>query len=239
MKIKPPLEEYLQPGQTLHHFSPLKTLAQEALYPHLTQQIKYPDAVGAEEGGGRGEDLRADGSPGLCRTPTLTYVSQFASYQIRLMPLFKHRAESVIADVVALHLGNSAHVTLGGPNSQFSPMYARKRSKHQLTIPLNPTHSRMSGLDPDMFLTAVARGCICRARGEGVGKRVSLSFTGGEAEVWKHVFLRELGTNQLDPDRKALPVASERSGLWAVVIAGSTARREKVPKLWDDDLFIG
>ncbi|KAG0640464.1 hypothetical protein HOY80DRAFT_958548 [Tuber brumale] len=44
-----------------------------------------------------------------------------------------------------------------------SSIYARKWSKHQLTIPLNPIHSRMLGMDPDVFLLAVVRCCMCSA----------------------------------------------------------------------------
>ncbi|KAG0634135.1 mitochondrial small ribosomal subunit Rsm22-domain-containing protein [Tuber brumale] len=154
----------LQPGETLHHFPPPKTPAEEALYAQVAQRIAHPEAVGAEEEeeegrGGGDEDLHAHGSPPRhFRAHPLTDVGRFASSHIKLPPLVRERTESVIAGAAPSHLADSAHNTLGGPRLQFSPSYARKRSKHLLTIPLNPINNRMSDMDANVFLTAVMPG---------------------------------------------------------------------------------
>ncbi|KAG0130298.1 hypothetical protein HOY82DRAFT_562569, partial [Tuber indicum] len=127
-------------------------------YTQVAQRIAHPEGVGAGEGGGGGEDLGADGSPLVFRTHPLTSVGRFPSSQIGLPQWVRDRTESVIADVATLHLVESAHKTLSGPQLLLSPIYARKRSKHQLTIPLNPVNSHMSDMDANVFLTAVMPG---------------------------------------------------------------------------------
>ncbi|KAG0644350.1 hypothetical protein HOY80DRAFT_997020 [Tuber brumale] len=142
------------------------------------------------------------------------YVGRMASSsQIRLPLSVRGWTESVIADFAASHPANSAHSTLGGPHLQLSPIYARKRSKHQLTIPLNQIHSRMLGMDPDLPLTPVVRGC-------------------------KDELSERIGKPPPGPDEKSLTAVRERSGLWAVVVAGPIALGKKVSMLWDDTLFF-
>ncbi|KAG0138539.1 mitochondrial small ribosomal subunit Rsm22-domain-containing protein [Tuber indicum] len=224
---------------------------------------------GGGGGGGGGEDLHANGSPPFFRTHPLTSAGRFESSQIRLPPSVRDGTESVIADVAASHLAESAHKTLGGPHLQFSPVYSRKRSKHTLTIPLNPMNSRMSGMDADVFLTAVMPGlyaqCLSsltelrkRLGGDWVlggdgepGVRNVLDVGGGGAGVlaWRSVIEveEELRKDRLSgrtekpphgPDGGALPAGGERSGMRAVVVAGSIDLRGKVSRLLDDTLFI-
>ncbi|KAG0633517.1 hypothetical protein HOY80DRAFT_1104888 [Tuber brumale] len=179
---------------------------------YLPAGLLEKGGVGAEEGGGRGEGLRADGSPLVFRTHPLTYVGQLAASQTRLPPLARDQTESVIAD-------------------------ARKRRKHQLTIPLNPINSRLSGIYPDVLLARGMGGCMFSGWGEpGVYNVLDRSVIEAEEEGWKDSFSERTGKPPPGPDGKAL-TAWERSRLWAVV-AGLIALGEKVSKLLNYTLFI-
>ncbi|KAG0641807.1 hypothetical protein HOY80DRAFT_1110819 [Tuber brumale] len=178
----------LQPAETLHHFPHPNTPVELALYAQ-------------EEG--RGEWLRAHGSPRSSRTHPLSYVGLFPSSQIRLPPSVRDRAE-----------------TLRAPHLQLPPIHARKRSKHQLTIPLNPIHSRMMGMDPDVFLTPVVFGADAGV--PGVKDVLDVGCEGAWVLVW-----RTEGSG-----------AREWSGLRALVIAGPTDLREKVSKHFHQTPFF-
>ncbi|KAG0634133.1 hypothetical protein HOY80DRAFT_1100467 [Tuber brumale] len=240
-----PRPQLLQPGQTLHHFPPLKTPTEEAGYAQVAQRMAHPEGVGVEgEEGGGGEDLRAAGSPRLFRTHLLTYVGRFASSHIRL-PLVRGRTECVIADDATSHLADSARTTLGGPHPQLSPIYVRKESKHQLTVPSNPINSHRSGMDANVFFTAVMPGLY----GEpGVNNVLDVRGGGAALLAWRTIIKVGEEVRKDEPSERTgkpppgrggevLPATRERNGLLAVV-AGPIALREKVWKLQDDGLLL-
>ncbi|KAG0638992.1 hypothetical protein HOY80DRAFT_1016142 [Tuber brumale] len=132
--VKPPVEEYVR--QLREKYGDyFPTGLQEASEYRIYNRAE-------EEGGGDGdggEGPRDDGSPSAFPTHLLTYIGRFAS-------------------------SRTAHATLGGPHRQFSLTYARKRSKHQFTIPLNQISSHMSGKDADVFIAAVMPALHLRKR---------------------------------------------------------------------------
>ncbi|KAG0637266.1 hypothetical protein HOY80DRAFT_1084820 [Tuber brumale] len=90
----------------------------------------------------------------------------------------KDWTESLIAKAVTSHIVNSIHRALGGPHFQLSPICSKKRNKHELTIPLNPTNTPMSGIDAEMFFTIVMLGLKAATWPGWEGS------AGGEGEEW-------------------------------------------------------
>ena len=98
----------------LHHFSPPKAPAEDALYARVAQRTAHSEGVGVEEG--REEDLRTGGSPRLFRTHPLTAARQFATSHIRLPPSVRDQTESLVAEAATSHIVNLIHRTLGCPH---------------------------------------------------------------------------------------------------------------------------
>ncbi|KAG0632768.1 hypothetical protein HOY80DRAFT_1006550 [Tuber brumale] len=142
----------LRVEKELHHFPPPKTPA-EVLYARVAQLIAHPEGVGLEEG--RDEDFRTGGSPRLFRTHRLTEVGRSAASHIRLPLSVMDRTESLMAEAATSHIVNSMRRTLRSPHLQFSPIYSKKWSKRELTIPVSPTNIPMSGMDTHVFFTTV------------------------------------------------------------------------------------
>ncbi|PUU82708.1 mitochondrial small ribosomal subunit Rsm22-domain-containing protein [Tuber borchii] len=253
--------EFDETDEQDHLFPPPKTPAEEALYAQVAQRIAHPEGVEKEErDGDHVSHLRPD-SPRPLPSHPLTSIGRFATYPgcVHLPPSIKDQTESIIADVAAPHLMDSAKETLGGSLFTFSPIYAGKRSKRCLHIPLNPTHAKMSDMDANVFLTAVMPGlyaqCLSslselrRRLGGDWGVKNVLDIGSGGAGIlaWRSIVeAEEEGrkdefserTGKPGPDGKALPAAWERSGFRAVVVTGSLALRQKASRLLDNTTFI-
>jgi len=152
--------EFGETNEQDHLFPPPKTPAEEALYAQVALRIAHPEEV---EKGERDKDYVGRfrvGSPPPFQTHPLTSIGRFGTRpgSILLPQLVKDRTESIIPDGVTQHLIESAQETLGGSLFTFSPIYAGKRSKRSLDILLNPTHTHMSDMDANVFLTAVMPG---------------------------------------------------------------------------------
>ncbi|KAG0643056.1 hypothetical protein HOY80DRAFT_1134076 [Tuber brumale] len=60
-----------------------------------------------------------------------------------------------MAEAGTSQIVNSTHRTLRSPHLQFSPIYSKKWSKRDLTIPPHPDNVPVSGIGTDMPFTAV------------------------------------------------------------------------------------
>jgi len=152
--------EFDETDEQHHLFPPPKTPAEEALYAQVAQRIAHLEGVEKGERDGDYVGHFRAGSPRPLPSHPLTSIGRFATYPgcIQLPPSIKDQTESIIADVATPHLMGSAHETLGGAPLTFSPIYAGKRSKRSLDIPLNPTHTKMLDMDANVFLAAVMPG---------------------------------------------------------------------------------
>ncbi|KAG0643253.1 hypothetical protein HOY80DRAFT_1094961 [Tuber brumale] len=197
--------------------------------------------MGERRRGRGGEDLCVGRAARLFMAHPLTYFARFASSPIQLPQLVTDRAKSVIPDVSTLHLADSAHETHVGAPLELSPIGARKRSRHQLTIPLHPINSLRLGTDSDPFLTAAMPGLYVQYLSWGAellelvcGGWV-LGGDGGELGV-KNLWKRT-GKPPPGADGKALTAVRERSQLQGV-LTGPITVKEEVLKLLNDTLFI-
>ncbi|KAG0127182.1 hypothetical protein HOY82DRAFT_613730 [Tuber indicum] len=200
-------------------FHALKTPAEESLYAPVAPRIADLEGVGADGGGRGGRQVRT-------------------SVPMVLLLSLGH-TRSLLPAVSPLLRSDFHH---GGPQLQLSPIYARKRSNHQLTIPLNPVNNHMSDMGVNVFLAAVMPALYARCLSSLTELRKRLGgdwvLGGGEPGVTNGELAEISGQRPPGPDGNALPGARGRSGLRTVVVTGPMALEEKALRLLGDALFI-
>jgi len=207
--------EFDETDEQDHLSLPPGTPAEEALYARAAPRIAHPEEVEREKIDG---GFRA-GSPPPHRTHPLTSIGRFGTHPSTILPppSMRDRTESLIADVATPHLMEAAQNTLGGSLFTFSPIYAAKRSKRSLDILSNPTHTHMSDMDANVFLTAVMPGLYaqCLSSLTELRKRLGGDWVlGGDGE--------EQGI------RNVLDVGSGGAGIfaWRSIVEAEEERRK-------------
>lgn len=162
--------------------------------------------------------------------------------------MVRDQTESVIADVITSHLAESAHWTLSGPHLQFSPIYVRKQSNYQLTIPLSPINSNMSDMNVEVVLTGVMPGLhgqylsLLTELRKSLGGHWMLGGDRGQLGV-KNVLeaqeeVRRDGRSERTgkpipgPGGKALLVARERVDCGLLLLLGPSLLERRIRSSW-------